>query len=1068
MAVIQAGGFLKVVRNQTNPVFLLIVALVFIFSSASWAGVTGKIAGMVTNKDTGGPIINANVVVVGTGFGAATSLDGDYFMINVPPGKYSISASFVGYISVTQQEVMVYADYTTTLDFVLEPTVIEGQEVVFKAKRKVLRHDVTASTRIKTGDEVYAMPVGDFVGALGVVAGAVGSGTNIHIRGGRRGQVAYLVDGMEVKDPILDQRMLRVGSPAVAEMIAITGGFDAEFGNAQSAVINIITKEGHSKEYHGHFKYTFDDLSPKQDDLYETITTSFYHEFDDPGLQPIEKEFETRWQPPSAYQNYDRLEMSLGGPFPLTSILLPKLGLEVPGDLTFFFSGDITGRNTTSNGIYIGSSPDMRHDVSGFLGLNEGRLNAQREQSFGNSNLQLTYTLNKIKVKLGYRNSLTWTNPFYFRLNRNFPYDYTQDELNSIFRDWVGSVSGRNTEGETFIFGVDDDGDGRIDEEVLNGKDDDLDGVIDEDLQFYQYNASDHTRLSTIVDEQMIFSWSHQISSKTYYHLKTSRYMASRKWKAARKDSDEYGEVREPFTDLPGADGKSNGRYDPGEPFEDLDGDGIWDPGNPSNSYRQWRGFYYTGDGLGGSIGQLVPYHLEEESYVWATKFQITSQLTRNHQVKGGIDFNYFDLQSYAPTYPSIDNEGWGIYSSKYHVFPSDGAVYMQDKMEYKDITLTLGGRVDLYMPGDFVQNVIATDSTNENWTTNHIPFEVPSKINAYVSPRMGVSFFVTENAYLHAHYGHFYQRPRWDYIFSDVNTEVMGGTPLVGNPNLEPEKTVAYEVGIAWNPFEDYLLDVTGYLKDIKNWINTQDGKIWFMETFPQWASTTRNFAMYNNQDYAFARGLEFTLSREYGTNISGRMSYTLSWVNAKNAYSIGTQVIRSDYVEPPLALAAGWDRRHSIVGNIGFSYGHREPIFGIHGAPGDWEINCIFKAASGLPYTPTDASGSFIEGKEMTERTPWTYNTDLNIAKFFTIGMWRTSIWLEVRNLFDNKNLLQVDDNYGRAGRPDAYDDLTGEPGWVNDTTSPNYVLNPVAGPNPEAWDNPRIFRIGLGVEF
>jgi len=183
----------KVVRNHTFHLLLFIFAFLFVVNGTLWAGVTGKISGVVTDVSTGEPVVNANVVIVGTDFGAATSLDGDYFIMNIPPGKYSVTASYVGYIAVTQQEVMVYADYTTTLDFKLESTVVEGQEVVVKARRKVLRHDVTATTRMTTGDEIYNMPVADFVGALGTVAGAVGTGANIHIRGGRYGQVAYLV-----------------------------------------------------------------------------------------------------------------------------------------------------------------------------------------------------------------------------------------------------------------------------------------------------------------------------------------------------------------------------------------------------------------------------------------------------------------------------------------------------------------------------------------------------------------------------------------------------------------------------------------------------------------------------------------------------------------------------------------------------------------------------------------------------------------------------------------------------------------------------------------------------------
>ena len=208
--------------------------------------------------------------------------------------------------------------------------------------------------------------------------------------------------------------------------------------------------------------------------------------------------------------------------------------------------------------------------------------------------------------------------------------------------------------------------------------------------------------------------------------------------------------------------------------------------------------------------------------------------------------------------------------------------------------------------------------------------------------------------------------------------------------------------------------------------------------------------------------------LSKEYGSNFSGRATYTLSWVNAKNSYSIGTQVIRSDYVEPPQALPAGWDQRHSIVTTIGLKYDKNEPLFGIRGAPGNWDFSLIWNVRSGLPYTPTDASTTRIEGLEMSERTAWTYNTDLNASKYFSIGKWRASLWLEVRNVFDRQNVEHVDDNYGRAGTPQAFDSYTGEPGWVNDRSSPNDVLNPFAGPNPDAWDNPRFMRLGLGLEF
>jgi len=1040
---------------------LLLVLLLLAQAGGLWAGVTGKVAGVVVNASTGEPIVNANVVLAGTDFGAATSLDGDYFIINVPPGVYTVTASYIGYISLTQEEVMVFADLTATLDFKLESTVLEGQEVVVKAARRVLRHDMTASTRLATGDEIYHMPVASYVGALANVGGAVGGGNNIHIRGGRRGEVAYLVDGMEVKDPLLNLRMLDVGSPAVAEMVALTGGFEAEYGNAQSAIVNVVTKEG-SKEFHGRVKYVFDDplLSPSPDTKLETKTTHFRNIFRNPDGSSIEDSVvTTTWQPPSNYQNYDYIEGSLGGP------VWPTLGPGFPGYITFFMAGDITARNTNSNGIWIHSSPWFNHDASGWLGLDE-----RRAATFLNSTFQLTYHMNpKMKLKAAYRTTRDWYNVYVMRQSRHFPNDFSQDDINRAFHKWA-----RTDTTWTYVSGADDDGDGRIDEEALNGLDDDLDGRVDEDLQWYEYNATDHLPMRKIHDDQWLLTWNHTLNQRTYYNIKLSRYMASRQIRGMDKDPGEYGEPEEPFTDLPGPDGSYNGIYDPGEPFVDLDHDGIWDPGNPGNNYPDYRGFMLQGDGTDDNVGQPVPAWYRERSFVWASKFQLTSQLHRYHQLRTGLDLNFYSIDNEVRPYPTIDNEGKGIYTDIYRVRPTDGAAYLQDKMEYKDITMTLGTRLDFYMPGEQVRHVMAFDtfladgSPNPDWSPSYVAFKVPDKFKTYVSPRLGVSFFVTEDAYLHAHYGHFYQRPRWNDLFEEVNQIQTGGTPRVGNPDLEPEKTVSYEVGISWNPYADYLIDVTGFLKDVKNWINTRDGYSWFSDNFPDMELPVKRYAIYDNQDYAFSRGIEFNLSKEYGSKFSGRITYTLSWTNAKNSYNISTQLIRENYVEPPQALPAGWDQRHSMVANFGMRYDPQEPLFGINGMPGDWEMNLIWNVRSGLPYTPTDRSGTRIEGQYMSKRTPSTDAIDLNLTKFLTFGRWQTSLWLEVRNLFNRRNLLHVDDYYGRVGAPEAFDDYSGMEGWLNDSVSPNYVLNPFSGPNPEAWDNPRFIRLGLGLAF
>jgi len=1046
---------LSALRTLLRPFPLLALAVLLLLRGTAWAGVTGKLTGVVTDVKTGQPISNATVILVGTEIGAATSAEGDYVIINIPPGRYTVAASTVGYISVRQQDVQIYADLTTNLAFQLEATVIHGQEVTIKAARKVIRQDVTASTKLSTGDEIAHMPVANFVGAVANIGGAVGNGNNIHIRGGRRGEVAYLIDGMEVKDPLGNLRMLSIGNPAVAEMIALTGGFDAEYGNAQSAVVNVVTREG-SKEYHGQVKYVFDDINNLLDDQpakFEPHVNDFA-----PYRDASNTPDTTLWSPPVTYMNYDYLEASLGGPEPITTYLLPALGVKIPGNIMFFASSDITGRNTTANGIRINTSEWYRHDMSGDLGLD-----ANREMSFYNGSYQLTYAITPtLKVKAAYRFNKNWYNAFIFRQSKYFPYDYNQAEIDAAYQSWTG-----NDASYTYVSGQDDDGDGRTDEEALNGRDDDLDGRIDEDLQWYEYNAADHTPTRYIDDGQWLLTLNHTISKYTYYNLKFSRYKAHRIQAGANKNPKDYGEYAELYTDLPDAEGKYNGRYDIGEPFVDKDGDGIWDRGNQSNNYMSYKGFLISGDGTEDDVGQSVPYWLEEESYTYALKAQITSQIAKHHQLRGGLDFNYYDLWNNSLPYPTIDNNGEGIYTDVYRVYPSDGALYAQDKVEYNDITLTLGMRLDFYMPGNQVRHVMAFDSSNANWNPNFVPFDVPEEIKFQISPRVGASFSITENAYLHAHYGHFYQRPLWDNLFSSVNQAQTGGTPLIGNPDLDPEKGVAFEVGIAYNPFEDYLVDVTGFLKDTKNWINSREGKYWYPEHFGQ-PLIGQNFAIYDNQDYAFARGVEINLSKEYGANISWRTTYTLSWVNAKNSYNIGTQGIRGNYTEPPQALPAGWDQRHAIVLNGGLRYAANEPIFGIKGAPGGWDINMIWNIRSGLPYSPTDASGTLIEGQYMSERTDWSNSADLNVTKMFPIGKYEASLWLQVYNVFNRKNVITVDDNYGRAGAPNSFDDYSGQAGWINDTSSPNYIQNRYAGPNPDAWDNPRTVRLGVGFEF
>jgi hypothetical protein len=135
-------------------IFKKITVIFFIsvlFSMICFAGNTGKIAGRVTDKATGEPLVGANVFVQELSTGASTDINGEFYILNIPPGTYTVTVSMVGYAKVSKSNVSIIIDRTTTANFVLETTLIEVEGVVIVAERPVIDKDLTASEQIVTG-----------------------------------------------------------------------------------------------------------------------------------------------------------------------------------------------------------------------------------------------------------------------------------------------------------------------------------------------------------------------------------------------------------------------------------------------------------------------------------------------------------------------------------------------------------------------------------------------------------------------------------------------------------------------------------------------------------------------------------------------------------------------------------------------------------------------------------------------------------------------------------------------------------------------------------------------------
>jgi len=229
---------------------LYVGALVVIALGILSAQNSGKISGLVKDAETGEPLIGVNVIVLGTSLGNPTDIEGNYFILNVPVGKYEIQASMVGYAKVTKTDVIVNLGRTTTIDFTLSPSVVMQKDVVIEATRPDVEVEKTSTSMITRSDEVRQLPAMHSVSDVVNLTSEVSDG---HFRGGRSGgndnEVLYTLQGMGTINPLDGSSAINPIISAVEEVEVITSGFGAQYGNAQSGVVNISMKEGKSDKW---------------------------------------------------------------------------------------------------------------------------------------------------------------------------------------------------------------------------------------------------------------------------------------------------------------------------------------------------------------------------------------------------------------------------------------------------------------------------------------------------------------------------------------------------------------------------------------------------------------------------------------------------------------------------------------------------------------------------------------------------------------------------------------------------------------------------------------------------
>lgn len=213
----------------------------------------GKLRGRVTDKESGEPLIGANVTIDQTTLGATTDINGDYVILSVPVGTYTLKASYIGYSPVSISNLRVGSNITITQDFALSSTAITVEAVEIVAERPLIQRNTTNTVRVSTQESIQSLPIRGVQNLVALEAGVVERGGNLYVRGGRAGEVAYFIDGSNTTNPYFNSSNVAVIQEAIEELQVQAGGYTSEYGGANSGLVRTTLRTGGSN-----YKFSLD------------------------------------------------------------------------------------------------------------------------------------------------------------------------------------------------------------------------------------------------------------------------------------------------------------------------------------------------------------------------------------------------------------------------------------------------------------------------------------------------------------------------------------------------------------------------------------------------------------------------------------------------------------------------------------------------------------------------------------------------------------------------------------------------------------------------------------------
>ena len=1030
-------------RDCRGAIILTFALLLLgVFASLA-AAQTGTITGTIT-ADDGKPLPYANVVIVGSTMGAMSLPDGKFTIVGVPAGTHTVRVLMMGYKKTEKTGVVVNSGQETVVSFKMETQVVlKTQEITVVGEKAMVEVTESKTAANVSEKQLQEMPVDDVLEAVGLKAGIVKTGDDMHVRGGRGGEVQIQIDGVPVSDP-LGGSSVDVGMLGTSGSEIVSGGMDAEYGDAQSAVINIATKEG-GRRFAGEFRYFTDDFG-RQD---------------------------------KTYTNFDRMSLGFGGP-------------TWWKNLRYYMSGEATWSDTENATI----EPRVEHKITDFLKFR------QRQTASYNAQGKLTYNMTRMKVdgeaiystarsdayynnwniegyvgKVWYFQGLSYAvapepgQPEIMEFSRlrvfnNGPWAEIKDPVQQqrqlnirsiIVQDLVTNEDGTQTVVTYTNFRAADLRDGNavatvVWDEAIKATDgsvlyykpwalfegyqrqfSDFKPFLDDpngaDSSFVAFNSATRTPEAQTNNLQLKFGFNHQINTKLLYSIKLSRLDLRTKTSVLdaegnQKDPAAFSSAGLPVT-LP---------------------DGTYLSGGVTTAA------WYTDDVYPYFVTAYdYPFYSDQQSLQYLIKGDLTSEQVRGHRLKTGVQLLYNDLSDDERVFPAQQRTNpetgiiqQGLNVNTYTNFNAEGAVYVQDKWEYQGMVLNAGMRYEWFTVGNNDEILISNseiDSTVDEFKWN-------------LSPRLGVAFPITDRDKFFFHYGRFTQWPSRTYLFK--TQDPVGSLGTLGNPNLEPELTVSYQAGISHQFTDDIAGNFVVFNKDIYGLISS---------TQVTDDSTGIQAFRFINRTYASSRGLEVSLEKRLTRRLGFEVYYTYSFADGVASDADFGRSAEGLTHLPTEELPLDWDQRHTF--NVTLRLQDRNK----------WGVTAIYSYGSGLPWTPVDRFARLQDPEaENSLRLEPTNKLSLQGRKLFNVYGRELTLFFEGRNLLDDDILLPGGTSPGAfpamvAATMDggSYLTETGEYGgaYLQDNNDDGLnEFNPVF--DPTIWETHRLWRLGLGFEF